>query len=520
MSPWFFALAFAVVAAPAAAEPWVFRGQLEDGAAPAEGRYALRLTLYGSEKSQVPLAGPLELLDVRLTQGRFAVDVDFGALPPQTEGWLEVAAKGERDADYTALDGRTAVALKVAACPASWALEGNALTNPAVNFVGTTDAQAFEIRVDNQTALRLEPRTDGPVVAAANVMAGNDNFVTAGKVGASIGGGRGNRARGGYDTIGGGLGNTAGVAEEVVFDSHASVGGGLGNDAVGALSSIGGGAHNVAMGAVSVVPGGGSNCAGGNYSFAAGFRAKVRPPAAGIEACSGFGPYPGGDGDAGTFVWADVSSVESFVSTGPNQFNIRAVGGVRLSDGTSQYFGAATRQMLNLYSDTYGLGVQNSTLYLRSNGGFAWFEGGNHANTANDPGGGELQMRLDGAGNLFTTGAVNPSSDRNLKTAFSAVDGLDVLARVLELPLSQWSYKASPGQRHLGPMAQDFHAAFGLGGDDKSIATVDADGVALAAIQGLHAKLEAENVALRARLAALEAKLEALATRLEPAHER
>jgi hypothetical protein len=59
-------------------------------------------------------------------------------------------------------------------------------------------------------------------------------------------------------------------------------------------------------------------------------------------------------------------------------------------------------------------------------------------------------------------------------------------------------------------MAQDFHAAFALNGeDDRSIATVDPDGVALAAIQGLNAKLERENAELRARLDAIEAMLKA-----------
>ena len=66
-----------------------------------------------------------------------------------------------------------------------------------------------------------------------------------------------------------------------------------------------------------------------------------------------------------------------------------------------------------------------------------------------------------------------------------------LLAKVTELPLTEWRYKVEPEEtRHLGPMAQDFHAAFGLGESDTAISTVDADGVALAAIQGLHCKLE------------------------------
>ena len=66
------------------------------------------------------------------------------------------------------------------------------------------------------------------------------------------------------------------------------------------------------------------------------------------------------------------------------------------------------------------------------------------------------------------------------------------------LPITQWSYKTEPGVRHVGPMAQDFHAAFGLNGtDDKHIATVDEGGVALAAIQGLNQKLNEKDAEIQ-----------------------
>jgi hypothetical protein len=82
-------------------------------------------------------------------------------------------------------------------------------------------------------------------------------------------------------------------------------------------------------------------------------------------------------------------------------------------------------------------------------------------------------------------------SDRNIKEDFAPVDAAQVLARVVSLPVQSWSYKAQPGDKHIGPVAQDFHAAFGLNGtDDKHIATVDEGGVALAAIQGLNQKIE------------------------------
>ena len=82
------------------------------------------------------------------------------------------------------------------------------------------------------------------------------------------------------------------------------------------------------------------------------------------------------------------------------------------------------------------------------------------------------------------------------------------------MPIQTWNAKgADPGIRHMGPTAQDFYAAFGLGGDDKHISTGDKDGVALAAIQGLYQlnkELEAENAAQQAQIDALEARLAAL----------
>jgi len=123
--------------------------------------------------------------------------------------------------------------------------------------------------------------------------------------------------------------------------------------------------------------------------------------------------------------------------------------------------------------------------------------------------------RLHVVGNILATGTITPSSDHNLKKNFDSVDAQEVLERVTSLPIQQWTYKAEEDSvRHVGPMAQDFHAAFGLGANDTTIATVDADGVALAAIQGLNEKLEAlertvqhrdaENAELKWRIEKLE----------------
>ncbi|MBI5480593.1 MAG: tail fiber domain-containing protein [Deltaproteobacteria bacterium] len=112
--------------------------------------------------------------------------------------------------------------------------------------------------------------------------------------------------------------------------------------------------------------------------------------------------------------------------------------------------------------------------------------------------------------------AWNSLSDRNAKTDFVAVDARQVLARVAALPMSTWRYKEEVSRaRHMGPMAQDFRAAFGLGDSDKHISTIDADGVALAAVQGLNLKVEDETRALRAEAATLQSENAALKVRLE-----
>ena len=86
------------------------------------------------------------------------------------------------------------------------------------------------------------------------------------------------------------------------------------------------------------------------------------------------------------------------------------------------------------------------------------------------------------------------------------------------MPVSTWRFKTEDDSiRHIGPMAQDFMAAFGYGVNDTHITSTDADGVALAAIQGLNEKLEAKSAedtevitALRWHNAQLEARLERL----------
>jgi len=110
-----------------------------------------------------------------------------------------------------------------------------------------------------------------------------------------------------------------------------------------------------------------------------------------------------------------------------------------------------------------------------------------------------------------------PVSDRNKKENFVSVDTREVLDLLLGVPLSTWNYTfEDEAVRHIGPMAQDFKAAFEVGSTDKRIYTIDADGVALASIQALHGDLQAlrtENAELKAGLKAMAARLDTLEKR-------
>jgi hypothetical protein len=338
-----------------------------------------------------------------------------------------------------------------------WRLNGNGGTSPGANFVGTMDNQPLELRVNNTRALRLEPNATSP-----NVVGGfSGNIVSNGNAGAVIaGGGFGptnmNRVAGSHSTVGGGYNNEARLGSATVGggdnnfagNDRATVGGGFKNRATGLLSTVGGGDSNEAIGQGATVPGGRLNVAGGNFSLAAGQNAKAT--------------------NSSTFVWAD-GSAGNFGSTANNQFLIRAAGGVGIGlnnpaaaldvngrikaaefqlgtsatagsiltangsgVGTWQAasfvsksgdilngdltianpfdlnFGSTTRQMINLWNLSYGIGVQNNTLYQRSDGGFAWFQKGVHDNNGNNPGaGGTNLMWLDSIGNLFANASVS-----------------------------------------------------------------------------------------------------------------
>jgi len=109
-------------------------------------------------------------------------------------------------------------------------------------------------------------------------------------------------------------------------------------------------------------------------------------------------------------------------------------------------------------------------------------------------------------GNIYAEGTITQLSDINSKYDFSDINPSEILEKVSALPLTIWKYKGTT-ETHIGPMAQDFYSAFGLGAGETTIATVDADGVALAAIKALVVKsnlLKQENLYLKNRIDKIE----------------
>ena len=136
------------------------------------------------------------------------------------------------------------------------------------------------------------------------------------------------------------------------------------------------------------------------------------------------------------------------------------------------------------------------------------------------------KMTLATDGSLTVLGPVNATafnvtSDKNAKENFAPVDQKSVLDRLANIPISTWNFIANDNKtKHMGPMAQDFYAAFGLGADNKHISTLDADGVAFAAIQELNKRntaLSSENAALRGEVNDLATRVAALEAGNSPA---
>lgn len=527
-------LALALTAAFAAdAAEYRYDGMLDDFGQPANGRYDIELSVFGDETAGKALSSAQAFPGVEVRDGRFQLDFD-APLTNAKDAWVQVAVRAAGDATYSSIPGRS----KAIAAPligACWSSTGDTGSSAASNFLGTTDAQPLVFKTHNTRHLRIDPSSQlsGATPITANILAGSSgNMIWGGVRGATIAGGGvisaadpdfssgdGNQVSDVYGSVGGGASNIAGNSAGSAIDApFATVAGGSWNAAKGAYAAVSGGLGSNAVGLFSVVAGGYANCAGGDGSFVAGSRAKVRPGMAEpFGACSGV-PTGGAGGDTGTFVWADSQAVD-FTSSGPNQFLVRADGGA-VFNGSSLY-GAYDDFVIHARPNTGDADV-DFRLVTRNSAGVNLYVSDSSGTTVFSPlglasGADRLQVvgGSGGTASLSYGGVWANASSRTYKEGFAAIDAADVLERVLALGITRWSYIGSGEGEHVGPMAEDFHAAFGLGRSEKQIATVDADGVALAAIQGLNAKLEAENADKDARIEALRNEVAALRALIE-----
>ena len=335
---------------------------------------------------------------------------------------------------------------------------GNAFGTTA--SMGTYDNNVLEIKVNNQRAIRFEPNATSP-----NVVGGHPNNSASGSYAQTVGGG-GTADSNCFDPLS--LTFTRSCSNHALT-AYATVGGGLGNSASGGSATVAGGHSNIANSLESNVAGGYGNVASANFAAVAGGYENTASGQASIVA-GGSNNIAGGFATVAMGYRAQVFSNGSFV----------------FSDSTSADF----------YSGT------NNEFIVGATGGIGMYTAKNYSTGCHINGGG---------------GSWICSSSRDVKRDFEAVDVAEVLRRVAQLPMQKWRFmNEDPAIRHLGPMAQDFRAAFELGTDDRTIATVDENGVALAAIQGLHQlaqEKDARIAELERRIAQLERAVEVLAAK-------
>jgi len=316
----------------------------------------------------------------------------------------------------------------------------------------------------------------GATAYNAAIAAGESNFVSSAY--GFIGGGEYNSVSSGSSAIVGGSYNSvtgnqsvaSGGASNTVSGGNSVVGGGDNNTVTADSSVVVGGTHNTASGHGSYVGSGGYNTAsgqgavvgGGYQNTASGTWAVI--PGGYVTTASGTYSFAAGvraqAQQTGTFVWSDGSNGDTPLSSSrAYQFLARASGGVTFYTNAAATVGATLA-----------------------------------------PG----------------AGAWASLSDRNAKTDIVPLDDAAVLEKVTQLPISRWSYRSERGVRHVGPMAQDFYAAFNVGEDERHIASIDEDGVALAAIKALHR----ENAALHADDARVTARVAAQARQIDQMREQ
>jgi hypothetical protein len=371
------ALALAAATASAAAQgtAFTYQGRLNDGGNPANGFYDVTFQLWNDATAGTQVGSTLTDTAVGVTNGLFAVTLDFGAVFDGTALWLQIGARTNGAAAFSALsprqqltpqpyaiysenaglantianasvslsqlntpgapssgqilgyNGSTLAWMNPPSGPLAWNLTGNAGITPGVNFLGTTDNNPVDLRANNIRGLELA--FAGRTIGGPTFIFGNDstinvlggysiNTVLNGAIGATIAGG-------GY-----------------TFFSLASGESDFPNTVTNDFGTIGGGAGNTSGGFYATVPGGFNNRAFGDYSFVAGDSAVSTQP--------------------GSFVFADSQGAD-FVSTLPNEMALRLDNGIFMASQRGIRLDAEDRPIITRGWDPFNSGTPNGKDY-------------------------------------------------------------------------------------------------------------------------------------------------------------
>jgi trimeric autotransporter adhesin len=532
-----------------------YQGHLRQSGTPVSDNCDFEFRLYDAVSGGAQIGTTQTKSNVAVSGGLFTVaDLDFGAGAFNGQArWLAIAVRCPTGAgDYTPLTPRQALT------PAPYALalpgfytQQNA-TSP--NLIGG--------HISNTVTIGWWGPVFGATISGGGGSSAQRNRVTEvyGTVGggrgntaghfSTVGGGAGNTASEGYGTVGGGASNTAGDwygtvgggsdnttsnffgtvgggQSNTASAGHATVGGGWSNTASSQRATIGGGWSNTASGLSSTVGGGQSNTASGSTATVSG---GSNNSVSGVMATVGGGSYNRASG-----TYATVGG--GYYNTASGTYATVGGGSGNTASGLSSTVGGGSGNTASGFSATVPGGYGNvaagdnsfaAGLRAKANnrGCFVW---GDNSTVFDVPCDDDNRWvaRSSGGVYFYTNSGLfsgvfvgaggnawSSVSDRALKENVVPVNGREVLAQLAALPLATWNYLSEDAAvRHMGPMAQDFYATFGLGDSDQHISTIDADGVALAAIQGLHEIVqaqEAEIVTQKAEIAGLEARLAAL----------
>ena len=375
-----------------------------------------------------------------------------------------------------------------------WGLGGNVNINPATDFIGTTDAKPLVFKTNNILSGKIDPlQTNaffGQYAGITNTSGHSNSFfghdagssVTTAFQNSFFGYGSGkdnttgsNNSAFGYGSLTNNLTGSMNTATGIIalaFNTTGSYNTGTGGDALWTNTS---GSFNTATGSHGLY----KNDLG-NSNIAMGYSALYN---------NSSGSYNTAIGNRAL----DINTTGTYnVAVG---YNANASFSY-LTDLTYATVIGANASVLSSNTMSFGNPSVWKWAFGLSTTGFG------HAMEVGS-------SNINGNGAYLTTGGTwTNTSSRMKKENFSELNGNDLLQKISQLSIQKWKYKGTD-EYHIGPVAEDFYKAFGLGTDNKGISTVDPSGIALAAIKEQQQIIEKQSDLineLEKRIEALEKK--------------